>query len=65
MFSSVGGATYVYIVEICRVLAMAFICSVNLLAPVGVFWWFMQSIWMAQLSNLGSNLNSCEIRGST
>ena len=44
MFSSVGGATYVYIVEICRVLAMAFICSVNLLAPVGVFWWFMQSI---------------------
>lgn len=47
MSSGVGGAFCMNIVEICRVLAIAFICCVCSSNLIGIFLWCMQSMWMA------------------
>ena len=56
--NDVGGVVCGTIAKICRVLAMMFIYCICSLDLMGVFLWYMYSPWIAQLSVLGSILNS-------
>ena len=60
-----GGATWLNIEGICRVLAMSFICWVYSSDPMGVFLWCTHSIWMVQLFVIGSICNYGGIVGSS
>ena len=60
-----GGVAWWNIVEIYKVLAILFICWVCFFDPIGVFLWCMHSIWIAQLSILGSIHNYGGIVGSS
>ena len=61
----VGGAAWLNIAVICRVLAMSFICWVYSSNPMGIFLWCTHSIWITWLSILGSIRSSSGIVGSS
>ena len=61
----VGGAAWLNIAGICRVLAMLFIYWVYSFDPMGAFLWCTHSIWMAQLFVLGLVRSSGGIVGSS
>ena len=63
--SGVGGAIWLNISGICRVLAIFFICWVYVSDPMGVFLWCMHSICIARFSVLGSIRSSGGIVGSS
>jgi hypothetical protein len=48
MAIGVGGAAWLNIVGICKVLAMSFICWIYSFDPMGVFSWCTHSIWMTR-----------------